>query len=1028
MNLSEPFIRRPVMTTLVMSGLLIFGIMAYFKLPISDLPSIAYPTILVNASNPGMDPETMASNVATPLEQQLMQIEGIQSILSTSNNGQTKIILLFDLSKDIDEASTDVSAALTRAQGNLPPEMPNPPTYRKTNPSDAPVLYISVSSETATLGDLYDYANNGVAQRASMISGVSQVQVYGSPRATRVKVNPDKLAAMNLGLNEVTQAVVNANQSLPSGTVYDKYLSYTLNPLGQVLSGPDYNDVIVAQRNGNPIYIKDIGEGIDSTANEYYYFRYWNREAGEKPANVVAITKQSGFNTVKLCDTIRGMLPEFEASLPASVNLDVLYDASIAINESINDVKFTLLLAFILVVLVIFLFLGNMSTTIIPSVALPMAIIGTFAVMLINGYSIDILSMMGLTLVVGFLVDDAIVVLENIVRHMDMGKPPFEAALDGSKQISSTVLSMTLSLSAVFIPVIFMPGIIGRLFHEFGMVVVIAVLFSGMISLTLTPMLCSRFLRPSQDSRIQKFANKVMNTMIGWYSPALKWVLKHPLVPLVAAAASFLVALWLFTVIPQDFLPAGDTGAIRGLTVAPQNVSLHSMAALQNNLTNQLKQNPYIENIISVANLPEVEPANQGIIFVSLVDSSKRPGIQTVMQQINTLIHKVVGIDAFLTPIPQINLSVGTGVQQGNYSYALSTLLDPQELYESAFKLTQKLKEYPELASVSSDMQIMSPQLNVTMQRDQASNFGISIKDIETAFAEGYSGMRVSTYNTPLNIYNIVVEMEDDYKLDPQALKKIRLKSTDPNAELVPLESVADWKVVTGPISVNHTDQATSATIFFNLAPNAALGTVIQKIEKNAKEILPETILRSFQGEASIFKGTMGSMSVLLVIGVLVIYLLLGSLYESFIHPITILSTLPGALFGGLITLLVFGATLSLYAYVGMIVLIGIVMKNGIMMIEFAIEEIEHGKTPEEAAVSAAEVRFRPILMTTVAAAMGAVPIALGFGADAASRRPLGLVILGGLIFAQFITYFFTPVVYIYLEKLQEKLKKKKNS
>jgi hydrophobic/amphiphilic exporter-1 (mainly G- bacteria), HAE1 family len=1024
MNLSAPFIRRPVMTTLVMTAVLIFGVMAYFRLPVSDLPSIPFPTILVNASNPGMDPETMASNVATPIEQQLMQIEGVQTILSSSNNGQTKIIILFDMDKNIDVASTDVSAALTRAQGNLPPEMPNPPTYRKTNPADAPVMYIAVSSETATLGDLYDYANNGVAQRVSMVSGVSQVQVYGSPRATRVKVNPDKLAAMQLGLNEVTQAIVSSNQSLPAGTVYDQSINYTLDPQGQVLTGPDYDNVIIAERDGHPVYVRDIGKGIDSTADEYYYFRYWDKEKGEKPTIVVAITKQTGYNTVKLCNTIRNMLPEFEKTLPASLSLDVLYDASIAINESIGDVKFTLVLAFILVVFVIFFFLGNMSTTIIPSASLPMSIIGTFAIMYLAGFSIDILSMMGLTLVVGFLVDDAIVVLENIVRHMEMGKKPFEAALAGSGQISSTVLSMTLALSAVFIPVIFMPGTVGNLFHEFGKVVVIAVLLSGMISLTLTPMLCSLFLKPSKNSKIEQFANKIMAVLVGWYMPALRWVLEHRWVPIVGAVVSFAAALWLFTAIPQDFLPAGDTGAIRGLTVAAQNVSLHSMANLQNNLTNALKKNPYIQNIISVANLPEVEPGNQGVIFISLVDIGKRPSIDTVMKEINEITQDVIGIHAYLTPIPQINLSVGTGVEQASYSYVLSTMQDPETMYKSAEDLMKKLKELPELADVSSDMQIMSPMLNVNMLRDQAGSFGITVKDIETAFSEGYSGARVSTYNTPLNIYNIVVEMEDDSKLNPDALKKIRLRSQDPEAELIPLESVADWNITTGPISVNHSDQATSATIFFNLAPGAAMGTAINKVQETADETLPSGILRTFQGEAQMFEGTMGGMSLLLVIGVLVIYLLLGSLYESFIHPLTILSTLPGALFGGLITLLVFGGTLSLYAYVGMIVLIGIVMKNGIMLVEFSIEEIERGKTPVEAALSSAEVRFRPILMTTVAAAMGAVPIAIGIGADAASRRPLGLVILGGLLFAQFITYFFTPIVYIYLQNLQDRLKK----
>jgi len=1028
MNLSEPFIRRPVMTTMVMLAIFIFGVMAYKALPISDLPSIEFPTITINAANPGMDPATMASNVATPLEQQLLAIEGVNTIVSTSSNGQTKITVNFDLSKGIDEASTDVSAAINRASGNLPPQMPNPPTYKKTNPSDAPVMYIAVSSESMTLGDLYDYANNTVAQRVSMISGVSEVTVYGSPRATRVKVNPDKLAVMQIGLNEVTRAVVNANQSLPSGMVYDKHVSYTLNPLGQVLSGPDYNDVIVAERNGHPVYVKDIGEGVDSTADEYYYFKFWEREVGAKPSVVVAVTKQSGYNTVKLCNTIRSLIPKFSTEVPASISLQIVYDASVAIKDSINDVQFTLVLAFILVVLVIFLFLGNMSTTIIPSIALPMAIVGTFAVMYINGYSLDILSMMGLTLVVGFLVDDAIVVLENIVRHMEAGKTPFQAALDGSSEISGTVLSMTLSLSSVFIPVIFMPGIMGRMFHEFGMVVVIAVLFSGFISLTLTPMLCSRFLRPSKKSRLEEFANSIIAKLIDWYSPMLDWVLRHRLVPVFGAAVSFVLALILLQTIPKDFLPAGDTGAIQGLTVAAQDVSLHEMTDLQDQLTDLLSDYPYIENIISVANMPEVEPGNQGVIFLVLVDPGKRPGMGEVIEEVRALSQKAIGIKAFTTPIPQINLNVGTGVQRADYFYVLSTLSDSASLYESALKLVEKLREFPELEDVNTDVQIFNPQLKIEMLRDQASNFGISVKDIEQAFSQGYSGARVSTYNTPLNIYNIVVEMKDDARLNPDALKKIRLRSSQPDARLVPLESVANWEVDTGPIEVTHVNQFTSATIFFNIAPGAALGTALKKVEKAADDIVPESVMRSFQGTAEIFKGTMGMMAALLFIGVLVIYLLLGSLYESFVHPVTILSTLPGALFGGLITLLVFGATLSLYSYIGLIVLIGIVMKNGIMMIEFAIDKREEGMTAVEAAVASAKVRFRPILMTTIAAAMGAVPIALGFGADAASRRPLGLVILGGLLFAQFITYFFTPVVYVYTEEFLDWIKKRRHS
>ncbi|MCB1148685.1 MAG: efflux RND transporter permease subunit [Chlamydiia bacterium] len=1020
MNLSEPFVRRPVMTSLVMAGIFLFGVMAFRALPVSDLPEISFPTITVQAQNPGMNAQMMADNVATPLEQQLMTIDGLSTIVSESSSGMTNIVCGFDLSKSLDEASTDVSRAINQAAGNLPPQMPNPPTYQKTNPADTPVMYVAVTSESMTLGELYDYANNAIAQRLSMLPGVSQVQTYGSPTAVRVKVNPDKLAALQLGIDEVSNQVVSANQNLPSGTVYNKDISWTVNPLGQVMSGSQYDNVIVREQNGRPVYIRDIGQGVDSTSFEYYFFRYWTRESGVKPSVVVAVTKQSGANTVKLCNQIRTMLPTIGAAIPSSINLEVMYDGSISIKESVSDVETTLIIAFVLVVMVIFLFLGNLSSTIIPSITLPMSIIGTFAFMLVNNYSIDILSMLALTLIVGFLVDDAIVVLENIVRHMDMGKTPFQAALDGSKQISTTVLSMSLALSSVFIPIIFMPGIIGRLFHEFGMVIVIAVLLSGFISLTLTPMLCSLFLKPSRGtSRLEERAKKVVESLLNIYKPALMWVLRNKWVPIAASAASLALALYFFTLIPQDFLPAGDKGAVQGLTIASQDVSLWAMADLQTELGEIIKNNAAVKNFISVANFGQVVPQNWGILFLTLDDINKRPPIDKVVAELNQALAEVVGIRAFLTPVPEINLNVGTTIQRADYTYSLSTLGDAKTLYAAAEALTEKIRQSALFSDVSNDIQNQSPMLNVTMLRDQASTYGITVQDIENAFSLGYGGGRVSTFNTPLNIYNIVVEMEDDMRLDPSALDKIWLKSNS-SQKMVPLSNVARWDRVAGPLSVMHSNQFTAANIYFNLAPGAALSQAVSEVEKLADETLDETVIRAFQGTADIFKKTMGSMGILLAIGVLVIYLLLGSLYESYIHPLTILSTLPGALFGGLLTLLIFNATLSLYAYVGMIVLIGIVMKNGIMLVEFANELVEEGKSAHDAIVEASLVRFRPILMTTVAAAMGAVPVALGLGADAATRRPLGLVILGGLIFAQFITYFFTPVVYTLMQSARK--------
>ncbi len=1024
MNLSEPFIKRPIMTTLVMFGIFLFGAIAYRNLPISDLPSIEFPTITVSAINPGMNAETMASNVATPLEQQMMAIDGLENIISSSQAGATRITAIFSLDKSLDAASTDVAAAINRAQGNLPPHLPQPPQYQKTNPADAPIIYIAVSSETMTLPDLYDYANNAIAQRLSMIEGVSQVQTYGSPRALRVKVNPDRLAAMNIGLNEVAHAVDSATQSLPAGTVFNSNKSYTLNPAGQVTTAEAFDKVIVAERNGRPVYIGDIGHAVESTKDEYYYFRYWNREKGAKPSVVVAITKQSGANTVQLCDEIEALLPEMSKELPAAMELDVVYSSSVPIKESIWDVKFTLAIAFALVILVIFLFLGKMASTVIPSVAIPLSVVGTFGLMYVNGYSIDILSMLGLILVVGFLVDDAIVVLENIVRHLEMGKTPFQAALDGSKQISTTVLSMTLALSAVFVPIIFMPGIMGRLFHEFGMVVVIAVLFSGFVSLSLTPMLCSKFLKEQKEpSWVERMATKLMTKLTNFYMPLLHTVLRRPLIPIGVAVGTFLLALLMIQTVPKDFLPAGDTGAMEGITLTPQDVSLHEMARLQDSVANAIKKHPAVKNIISVANLPEYVASNQGVIFVTLVEPWKRKGIAQVNQELEEMVKNTMDIQTFIHPVPQINLNAATSVQRSDYTYTLSTINNPPELYESAQKLTAALHQLPDLRGVSTDIEIDTPQLDIAMLRDEASTYGVTVKDIEMALAIGYSGGRVTTYYTPINTYNVIVQMEDNYRLNPEALEKIWLRSTT-SKDLVPLKNVASWKRSTGPLQVNHHNQFTSASIYFNLSPGYALSSAISKIDQLTNETVPSTLLRQFQGTASLFQGSTQTMTLLLILGIIAIYILLGSLYESFIHPFTILSTLPGALFGGLLMLFLFREALSIYSYVGLIVLIGIVMKNGIMLVEFANEQVSQGKTAYDAIVEAARERFRPILMTTVAASMGAVPIALGMGADAASRRPLGLVILGGLFFAQLITYFFTPVVYLTLEKFQERFKK----
>ena len=1024
MNLSEPFIRRPVMTTMITAALLLFGFMAYRQLPISDLPDISFPVITVTVTNPGMDPETMANNVAVPLEQQLMTIPGIRKVISSSRQGNTTIVVEFDLSKNIDQASTDVNSAINNASGNLPPELPAPPSYKKVNPADTPVIYVAVTSETMTMGKLYDYGYTIIAQRLSMLSGVSEVSIWGSKSNVRVKVNPDKLAAMNIGLNDVATALVDANQSLPSGTVYDNTMAYTIIPKGQVLDGDGYSQIIVAENQGQPVYVKDIGEGVDSIHDEGFYLRYWDRENGMVPAVVVAVTKEDGANTVKLCNAVREYLGILQKQLPASIDLDVIFDRSIMIKESINDVLLTLLIAFVLVVLVIFLFLGKASSTIIPSISLPVSIFGTFAFMYARGFSVDILSMLGLTLVIGFLVDDAIVVLENIVRHQQMGKTPFQAALDGSKEISTTVLSMTLSLSAVFLPLVLMPGIIGSLFHEMAVVVVASVLISGSISLILTPMLCSRFLKHTETkSWLEIRADRLMEKLVSIYEPALLWVMRRRMVPILLGVASVVFAVILFKQIPTDFLPPGDTGAMLGVTLTSQEVSYNAMAERQDTVNSILEKNPYVDKIISVANFPEIIPPNEGVVFAKLVDLSKRPTIETVKEGLDGEFKKLSGIQSFLKPIPQINLNVSTGVDRADYSYAISGIGDQSLLYQKVEELTRSLQSLPELIDVSSDLEMSAPQVKLEVLRDRASKLGVSVKTIEQAIQFSYSGARISTFQTPINIYDLVLQVDDRARTHPDMLDKIRISSTLPNNyhQLVPLSSVVEREVVRGPLQVNHINQLPSATVYFNIAPDVALSTALAKVSEQAEKIIPKQFFCSFAGQAEIFKGTGPEMAALLAISILIIYMLLGSLYENFFHPLTILTTLPGSIFGGLFTLYVFHSTLSLYAFVGMIVLIGIVLKNGIMLVEFANQRVEEGNEVMNAIVEACKVRFRPILMTTIAAAMGALPIAIGIGADGSSRRSMGLIILGGLLFAQLITYFFTPVICYYSMKLSHK-------
>jgi HAE1 family hydrophobic/amphiphilic exporter-1 len=1008
------FIHRPVMTTLVMMAILVAGVIGYRQLPVSDLPNVDFPTISVSASLPGASPETMASAVATPLEKQFSTIAGIDNMTSSSAMGSTNITIQFHLDRDIDAAAQDVQAAIADVQRQLPRDMPSPPSYRKVNPADQPILYIVLRSPTLPLSTVDEYAQTTVARRISMVSGVAQVQVYGSQKyAVRIQLDPGELASRGLGLDQVVQSIQSSNVNLPTGTLYGSERNLTVRATGQLNTAAEYRPIIVAWREGAPVRLQELGRVVDSVQNDKA--ASWFK--GER-AIMLAVQRQPGTNTDAVSHAVRDLLPTFRDQLPASTELEVMFDRADPIRESVHDVKLTLGLTLVLVILVIFLFLRNLSATMIPSLALPMSIVGTFPIMSALGYNLDNISLMALTLSVGFVVDDAIVMLENIYRHMEMGKPPLQAARDGAREVSFTIVSMTLSLAAVFIPILFMGGIMGRLFQEFAVVIMVAILVSGFVSLSLTPMMCSRFLKPHhmKHNRFYDGIERVWVVGLAFYERTLAIAMRRKSATLLLSAAIFAGTLVLFRVVPKGFIPSADTGFLNGTTEGAEGLSFESMKEHQQAAAAVLAKDPNVDVFMSsVGAGGPTSSGNQGRFFVRLKPRDERPlGADDVVASLRRELAKVPGLKVFLNNPPAIN--IGARFASGLYQFTMQSS-DLDALYASAPKLEARLRQEPKLRDINSDLRVSNPEINVVIDRDRAASLGVTPQVIEETLYSAFGTRQVTTILAPDNQYNVLLELLPEAQRDPSALEKLYVRAS--GGQLVPLGAVARLEPGVGPLTVNHAGQLPAVTVSFNLGEGVALSEAVEIVNRAALETLPAEITTSFAGTAQAFKASQSGLLTMLVLAILVIYMILGILYESFVHPITILTGLPFALFGALLTLLIFRVELDMFSFVGLIMLIGVVKKNAIMMIDFAIDARREGLGAEEAIVKACSIRFRPIMMTTMAALMGTLPIALGMGAGAEARQPLGLTVVGGLLFSQLITLYVTPVFFTYLDRLQ---------